>query len=385
MRGYAQMNTVVTDFQPDYIITPGDVLEEHLEVYGIKKKDFAEQCGRTAKLISEIIAGKASITPETALQFEKVLGVPAKFWTTIESKYRLRLAEKEEKEELEKYSGILSTNDLSFYKDLVKLGFINEARANKDKLYNLMRFFAVGSVDALDNRLSSSASLFRKAKGYESNPYALSAWLRCGEVKAREIDTAPYNAELFKESLLQIRKLTTETIENAWPKIVLLCANAGVALVLVPSLNKSAVNGVARWLTKDKALIQLSARHLRSDILWFSFFHEAGHILLHSKKEIHVDEDASHENNSVLEQEADSFAQKMLIPADKWEYFAHKQLGYSSYELIEEFAKSINIDPSIVIGRLTREPEAMKFAKKYLSYIKKFEWDTTKTRLLDKG
>ena len=61
---------------------------------------LARRCGRPIKTVSEIVAGKSSITPETAIQFERVLGVPASFWVNLESKYQLRLAEAAERNDL---------------------------------------------------------------------------------------------------------------------------------------------------------------------------------------------------------------------------------------------------------------------------------------------
>ena len=77
------MATATNQYKPDYAVPPGWVLEERLEVQGISHAEFARRCGRSPKLISEIIAGKASLEPETALQFEKVLGVDAGIWLGI--------------------------------------------------------------------------------------------------------------------------------------------------------------------------------------------------------------------------------------------------------------------------------------------------------------
>ena len=80
------MPTPATDgFTPDYAVTPGEILEETLESRGIKKSAFAERCGLSAKTVSQIIHGKAPVTPETAIQFERVLGVSAAVWNNLEA------------------------------------------------------------------------------------------------------------------------------------------------------------------------------------------------------------------------------------------------------------------------------------------------------------
>ena len=83
------------EFKPDYAIPPGEILAEMLEARGLKKAEFAERCGRPAKTISGILNGHVAITPETAIQFERVLGTTASLWTNLEARYRLRLAERE--------------------------------------------------------------------------------------------------------------------------------------------------------------------------------------------------------------------------------------------------------------------------------------------------
>ena len=90
------MVTTTNQFRPDYAVPPGWVLEEHLEVHGISQAEFARRCGCTTQLISEIVAGRAPVEAETALLFEKELGLAASIWLGIEKRYRLhqmRIAE----------------------------------------------------------------------------------------------------------------------------------------------------------------------------------------------------------------------------------------------------------------------------------------------------
>ena len=89
------MAVETNEYRPDYAVPPGWVLEERLEAQGISQAEFARRCGRSPKLISEIISGKASLEPATALQFERVLGVDASLWLGIEAAYRLQLGETE--------------------------------------------------------------------------------------------------------------------------------------------------------------------------------------------------------------------------------------------------------------------------------------------------
>ena len=84
------MATTTTQYEPDYAVPPGWVLKDRLDAQGMTPAELARRCGRSAKLISEIVAGKAPIEPRTALQFEKVLGVDAEIWLGIETDYQLQ-------------------------------------------------------------------------------------------------------------------------------------------------------------------------------------------------------------------------------------------------------------------------------------------------------
>ena len=81
-------------YEPDYAVAPGAVLAEILGELEMSHAEFARRCGRSAKLISEIIAGKAPVEPETALQFERVLGMEASVWLNLEANQQLHAAKR---------------------------------------------------------------------------------------------------------------------------------------------------------------------------------------------------------------------------------------------------------------------------------------------------
>ena len=83
------MTDTTYQFQPDYAVPPGWILEEHLDVHGISEAEFARRCGCTPQRISDIIAGKAPVDTEIALRFERELGLAASIWLGIEREYRL--------------------------------------------------------------------------------------------------------------------------------------------------------------------------------------------------------------------------------------------------------------------------------------------------------
>ena len=79
------------EFVPDYAVPPGATLLELLEFLGLTQAELAARAGRPKKTINEIIKGKAAITPDTAVQLERVLGSKASFWNALEGNYRTAL------------------------------------------------------------------------------------------------------------------------------------------------------------------------------------------------------------------------------------------------------------------------------------------------------
>ena len=344
------MTTAVYGYEPDYAVPPGWILEERLDAHRISHAEFARRCGRSAKLISEIIAGKAPVEPRTALQFEKVLGVDASIWLGIESDYRLHLereAETRRAEEAVSWAKRFPANEL------VKRGILPEPTSDADRVSGLLSFFGVASVDAWKLRYDGAKIAYRHSPSFESDEWALATWLRLGELEAEQFESTSYNASSFKQALTRIRGLTKVPSEKTLSQARSLCLNSGVVVVIVKPLPGTALSGATRWLTPHRALIQLSARHMSDDHLWFSFFHEAAHVLLHSKKSIFVHNGGDKITDA--DDKANKWAADFLVPRVHWEKFVNASM-FSRSDVLR-FAKEQGISPGIVVGRLQHEEQ----------------------------
>lgn len=69
----------ITTFRLNYSAPPGETVKETIEFMGMTQPELAQLIGRPKRTITEIIKGKAVITPGTATRFERVLGIPASF------------------------------------------------------------------------------------------------------------------------------------------------------------------------------------------------------------------------------------------------------------------------------------------------------------------
>lgn len=341
------------EFQPDYIVSPGEILDEVLESRNMKKNEFAERCGRSPKAISQIIAGVAPITPELAIRFHRVLGSSPSLWNNLEANYRLQLARQAEQEELQKQVEWAKQFPV---KELVKRGFIAKPENDTDIVAKILDFFGVGSVAAWDEVHNRVRLSFRHSASFQSDPKALACWLRIGTIKAEQIETRPYDADKFETALDVIRATTEHDPEVFEPVIKEQCAEAGVAVVFEPEFRKISLSGITRWLSKAKALIMMSLRHKSDDHFWFTFFHEAAHVFLHSKhskKRIFIDGTKVGSQENELEEEANRFAADFLIPPR--DYLEFCEGGTFTKTQIKRFARSIGIAPGIVVGRLQRD------------------------------
>ncbi len=345
---------VRNQYKPTSVSPPGDTLRELLEEKNMSQAELAERMGRPRKTINEIIQGKTVITSETALQLEHVLGSPASFWLRRESHYREYLARLNEAEDLTAYLDWVDHFPLD---EMVKLGWLDRSTTPLDQIRAILRFFNISHPDqwlVIESRLIAQ---YRQSASVTADPYAMAAWLQMGEIRAETIETAPYQRERFMTALHEIRTLTLSRPEEAIPQLQERCAECGVAFVLLPALKHTGVSGASRWLVKkEKALIQLTLRYKTSDQFWFSFFHEAAHILLHPTVSGFVDFEG--ESNREHEDEANRFAAALLIGSAHWEEYIETLPGkgrHPSLDSIVQFSDKVGVHPGIVVGRLQHE------------------------------
>jgi HTH-type transcriptional regulator / antitoxin HigA len=336
-------------YQPDFVTPPGESLEEILETIGMSQVNLARRMGRPIKTINEIIKGKAGITPETALQLELVLDTPASFWINREKRYRESLAREEERLKLEEHIQWLKNFPI---KEMIRFGWIDKFSQDTDQLREILNFFGVVSPAQWAELWTQPDAAFRTSSTFEADPFAVTAWLRKGELEAQNISCAPYDKNRFLNSLNEIRSLTNDGPGTFVPQIQRICASAGVATVFTRELPKSRASGATRWLNPNKALIQLSLRYKTNDHLWFTFFHEAGHIVLHGKKEVFLEGGDTEKNQK--EEQADEFARNLLIPPHE---YAKLQPTYENFSHadIEMYAKQVGVAPGVIVGRLQHD------------------------------
>ena len=338
------MAKTVLKFEPDFAVAPGATLKEILDEKGISQAALATRAGMTEKNVSQIINGVAPISYETAEKFEMALGVPASFWNQRELAYRETLVRIAANERMKADIEWLDEIPVDVLKER---GFIDADASDEVLVRSSLKFFGVSSVDAWRETWGSPVAKFRGGDASDKGPGYVGTWLRSGDLQAEKVEAAPFNPDEFRRALLDAKAMTMRA--DGLKQLQERFAKAGVVVVFTKEIPSAAVSGATRWLTKDKALIQLSLKFKTADQVWFTFFHEAGHILLHGKKQMFLEFGVNNETDE--EREANQFARDLLIPPEH-----ARRLPYlKSAAQINVFAESIGISPSIVVGRLQRD------------------------------
>ena len=344
------IENIKNEYRPDVVSAPGETLSDVLEERGMSQVDLAERTGRPLKTINEIIKGKTSITSDTSIQLERVLGISAEFWNQREANYRSFLARNKEQNDLNSHGNWLKQFPVS---EMIKRKWISDPGKGKTaQIISLLNFFGVANPDQWAEGWTKHRLAFRKSMKLEAKLGPTSAWLRQGEIEAEKMECAPYNREKLLELIPQIRQLTTERDPGKFiPKLQELCLQAGVALVFVQPFSGVPISGASKWLNASKAMIQLSLRGKTDDLLWFTVFHEINHILHHSKKEMFVEFDKREASRGPEEDEADQYAAEQLLPKAEFENWVQDRISISTTD-VQSFAKEQGIAPSIIVGRL---------------------------------
>ncbi len=327
--------------QTYFAIPPGETIKEMLEDRSMSQKEFAVRMDLSEKHISKLVNGEVQLTSDVAGRLETVLGPPARFWSNLEATYREDLIKVRTENAMD--ADVVLSRQLP-YNEMSKLGWVIETRKPKERVAHLRKFFEVVTLSSLESNVVTKIACRRLAVT-EKGDAALMAWGQEAKRMAREIDIAPANLKRISSIIPEIRNMTSKQPEQFRERLQELLAGCGVALVFLPHLKRSFLEG-ATFMDGNRIVIGLTTRGRDDDKFWFSLFHEIGHIVLgHLKKP-----DGTTEQD---ETDADKWASEALIPSES--YIEFKQNHDYALNRICAYAKAIGVAPGIVVGRLQNE------------------------------
>ncbi len=350
-----------TSFTPDWASPPGSTISAILEERGFSISDFARNINETNETVKKLLTGVISINDKLANNLEILFEIPAEFWLSRELQYR---------ESIRRLSSNKKWIDDFPYADMAEYGWVKPAKNPNQKIANCLEFFNEPTVSDWNRKYEGASKLaaFRTSKTFSSDEAAVLAWLRKGEVDSAQIQTKDWNRESFKQALHEIRTLTRiKQPSDFIPKLRSLCANCGVALVIARTPKGCRASGATRFITPKKAILMLSFRYRSDDHFWFTFFHEAGHLVLHDiKTPLLEGRDLC---TGKEEEEANEFAANLLIPPEQRD--SMHALPVNAKEVMR-FAKAIGVSPGVIVGQLQH---AKIFSHKQLNKLKvRYQW-----------
>ena len=325
---------------------PGEHLRDFLEAQELSQADFAARAGISEKHVSQIIGGKAGISAEMALILERVIGGGAELWINLDSSYRLHKARSEQSHAHRSLIEWAREFPLS---DLRKRGCIQSKSVGADTVAELLRFYGVADVEQWESRYGRSHVQFRSSPSYEASRKAQATYVRLCELRAEVWDLPPFNADCLQSALYEIRDRLSGDPTALMKDARSMLSRCGVALVVEPDIAKARLSGAAFWPRRNKAVLALTMRFQTADHLWFSFFHEAAHLLKHRHRTVLESEDTGGD----LENEADMFARSMLVDPNAYRELT-KQAKPSRAE-IEKFASAQIVPVDTVVGMLQHD------------------------------
>lgn len=337
-------------YAPEYATPPGWSLRSRIEAMGMTQAELSIRAGLAEKTVSQIINGEAPITVDVANRLELVIGTPARVWNNMERIYRERLGKQAERQRFERDVAWAREFPL---RQLRSRGIISAASDKAQQVLELLRFFAVSRRESWERlwTVEPKAAL-RRSPLLMEKPKLTATWLRLVQLNAESVQCEGFDKRGFKEALGVIKGMTREAPEAFVPRMQSQCAKAGVAVVFVKEFKGAGINGACMWHA-DRPVIGMTLRGRWSDIFWFTFFHEAGHLLMHGKKDMFVD--TGKEKKDTKEREADSFATHLLIPGSDAVRLPRLVAGGDMANRVRAFARQIGVHSGIVVGRLQHD------------------------------
>lgn len=329
----------MNEFLPDWISPPGVTIQNVLVEQSLSLDDLASRLGLTLDATNSLIDGQLPITIGLAKKLEITLGGSLEFWISRDHQYREDVARiyGEDKEWVDQLP----------IAEMMDFGWIPTSSDQGLRLKSILSFFGLDTIREVRMHYSwkiESANYKRSSK-IKGNSVALSTWLRRGEIEShRATVESNWEPEKFRATLAEIRNLTrSKSVSQFFPSLVRICAQHGLALVILRAPTGTGVSGAAFYRPDGTPVIMMSLRFGTNDHFWFTFFHEVAHVLEGTQRTFLDDDIAAGEF------EANRFAEELLIPINFREEFLN--LKIDKKEIIK-FAHKIGTAPGIVVGQL---------------------------------
>ncbi|MEM9840571.1 MAG: ImmA/IrrE family metallo-endopeptidase [Pseudomonadota bacterium] len=314
--------------------TPLEAVRFRMDQLGLRPRDLEPFIGSRAR-VSEVLSGNRSLSIEMIRALHQHLGIPA--------------------------SALIAASEDNADEDLPP--------PSKPALKKLVELGAMKSGEAYENfraRIGAKIAepaMLRKTRTARTNTKtdlaALDAWCAVVLMKAERCKVSKKPRRLTQASLRDLAMLSAlpEGPKLAQKQL----AEHGIALVTLPHLPGTYLDGAAMRRADGVPVIALTLRHDRVDNFWFTLLHECVHVWRHLNEKTLIVDDLDMRGEDAVEREADEGASDALIPAGLWSQHRHAIRTPRDIELV---AAQASVHPAIVAGRWQREnQDYRRFAK----------------------
>ncbi len=352
---------------PDFIIHPGETIKEVLEERQMNQEELAIRTGFSPKHISEVVNGKRGISPSFAKSLEYVFGMPASFWINLQGIYDKEILEYKEQKEIDE-------NEVSIVKSLKSLinyaenmGVMTKTQNTISQIIELRNICNVNNLTYINNLVTSQVA-FRKSQTVETNVYVLYVWLRICELIAEKSNIVnEYSTEKLTANINNIKECMFLEINKAIEQLKKIFAECGITFQVVKNFKGAPVQGFIKKID-NKIILSMTIRRSFADEFWFALFHEMGHLL--NGDIVNTQFIDYEDSKSDMENKADKFASNALINEEDYNQFIEKS-DLTEKEIIE-FAKTQEVQPFIVVGRIQKERNDFKFCYRLKT---RYKWE----------
>lgn len=345
---------MIYDFQPDWVYHPSQTILEFLTIKNIDSSCLNHSF--TKKLKSQ----ELNIDFEIADYLVELVGGSRDFWLNIQSNYENNVRRLENSD---------IDDNFDTYSELVKGMKKNSWLPSSEYKYldqlNLKSFFGLSNSTPIDEEDIYSNYLgarYKRIGSYEFSTLNTAAFMRKAELEfERQNIQNDFNESLFLSKLQEIKPLSKRKgLNNFKQELLEICAECGVAVVLLSTLDKCPIRGVSKFID-NKGMIVITDKYNKDHIFWQTFFHEAAHLILHQNEMTHYDfgEPNDRKQDSKSEQEADNFmVSQILYPCSidevrqKIDFNLVYKSKRSSWKNLHIVANELNISTSLLTGVL---------------------------------
>jgi len=328
------------------VLRPGKLILQTIKDLGMTQPQLGQRLGKTAKMVNHLISGHTNLTVQTAIELQTVLGIEASVWIKLEMYFRARLTEDGHREQFAKSKKWLLQQPLDKLKET---GILKSKKPDAKMIQECLQFYGVVSPQQWESVYIDKfiAARFRSKESYRKDLGNIAAWLRFGELRLQKLKCPVYDNTKFKKSLARIKSIAQGNATDFALQVSNICVESGVVVSYLAFSEEAPVNGAARWIN-GRPIIQITNGCKTYDHFWHTFFHLVAHILLHSRKEVFLEECKYFDTGKKHEDEANSWAGHELLPKPLIKRFAYPVTD----EKIRRLGRRFKIDPGIMVTTL---------------------------------